>query len=139
MKRVFAALVFTINIISCGKEDIPKIPDYGPFQATVSFYDIGTGEKVIPSEVYLGNMRLASPSSFVPTFNSWNQLKKNDTGAFSFKQNPSAATISVISDLYMDIPYIISGIKYTGETPGTISRIPGQHGEIQFKLPGRPV
>ncbi len=121
MKAVFAVLVLTIIIISCGKEDTLKIPDFGPFQAIVSFYDIGTGEKVNPAEVYLGNMRLASPSSFVPTFNSFHQLNKNDTGAFSFKQNPSAATISVISDLYMDIPYLISGIKYAGETPGTIS------------------
>jgi hypothetical protein len=120
MKRTATILIIITLILSCSKGPVPAVPDYGKNQATVSFYDNGTGKKVFPSDVSLGNMRNASSSSYTPTFNKFETLQVNDTGAVSFKQESSAATILVSSDLYVEIPYSIDGWRYPGETPGTI-------------------
>ncbi len=115
MKKAVVILLFALG---CGKDDIQTIPDYGPFQGVVSFYDVTTGSKVIPSEVFIGNMRLANSDAYTPTFNPWETLKTNDTGAVSYKQSASAATILARSPSYLEIPYTISGIRYAGEISG---------------------
>jgi hypothetical protein len=114
------AVVILIIVLGCGKDEIKTIPDYGPFQGIVSFYDANTGSKVIPSEVFIGNMKLANSSAYTPTFNQWEELDINDTGAVSFKQDPGSATILARSAAYLEIPYTISGLKYAGENSGAI-------------------